>query len=241
MIEIIKSILKANALGRVIYPFLNKIYRLYSVPARRRNLQKHGYNVLEELLKIASEEGIQVVPIFGTMLGFVRDKGFIAHDDDIDIAILPGLSPKEVARVFIEKYGYKFRHGLAYHGECTEFTLQHKSGLTIDFFFMFDTGEYLQTAGYYWYPEQNYTDTRQNNVIWIKHDYFDEFTNIHIHGVEINLPNNYESWLYSSYGPDWRTPDPSFSDENGMPGYMPAEDYGYAHNYEELITNKIPQ
>lgn len=241
MIELIKKILKSNAIGRSVYPALNKVYRLYSVPARRKRLRKVGYDVLEELFSIAEKENIQITPIFGTMLGFVRDGGFIAHDDDIDIAVLPGISPKDVARVFIDKYGYKFRHGLAYHGECTEFTLQHKSGLTIDFFFMFDTGEYLQTAGYYWYPDEQYTDTRQNNVIWIKHDYFQNYITVSIHGKDIKLPENYESWLYSSYGPGWKTPDPTFSDENGMPGYMPVKDYGYAHTYEELITERIPQ
>lgn len=240
MIETIKKALKSNGIGRAIYPALNKVYRLYSVPARQRRLRKVGYNVLAEIYDIANEGGICIAPIFGTMLGFVRDGGFIKHDDDIDIAVFPGVSPKYVAQIFVEKYGYRFRHGLAYHGKCTEFTLQHKSGLTIDFFFMFDNGEYLQTAAYYWYPNVKYTDTRQNSVVWIKHEYNKSFITKKINGKDILLPDNYESWLYASYGAGWKTPDPNFSDENGMPGYMPVDDFGYSHTYDDLLNDTLP-
>ena len=78
MIEFIKTTLKSNRLGQAIYPALNKLYRLYSVPARRRKLRKYGYKLLDELFTISEKERIGLFPLFGSLLGFERDGGFIA-------------------------------------------------------------------------------------------------------------------------------------------------------------------
>lgn len=240
MIELIKKILKSNSLGKAVYPYLNKTYRIYSVRARRRRLQAHGLEVLEELVDINLKHNIGIVPAYGTLLGFVRDGGFMKHDDDIDLAVLPGLSVTEVLEIFIGKYGYKYRHGLAYHGECTEFTLEHKSGLTIDFFMMVDSGADLLSSVYFWKNDANYTDVRQNNLKWVKHPYVTGLRNFNLNGVEVKIPANSEDWLYNEFGNGWKVPDPNFSDAH-QPGKLLVDDYGYATTYEEIMNNCIPR
>ena len=87
MIELIKKALKSNALGRSVYPVLNKAYRLYSVPARRKRLQRSGYDVLKVIFEISEKESLALFPVYGSLLGFIRDKGFIKWDDDVDLWI----------------------------------------------------------------------------------------------------------------------------------------------------------
>lgn len=240
MIELIKKILKSNSVGKAIYPYLNKVYRIYSVRARKRRLKKYGVEVLAELVGINSKYNMGIVPIFGTLLGFVREGGFMKHDDDIDVAVLPGLSVKEILDIFVDKYGYKFRHGLAYHGQCTEFTLEHKSGLTVDFFMMVDSGENLLASVYFWKNGVNYADVRQNNLKWVRHPYVTGLKTFSFAGVEVEIPANSEDWLYYEFGSDWRIPIPNHTDAR-QPGKLLVDDYGYTTTYEEIMNNSIPQ
>ena len=240
MIELIKKLLKSNAIGQAIYPALNRIYRLYSVKARRRRLKKYGYAVLTELIEIDSKYNIGIVPIYGTLLGFVRDGGFMKHDDDIDVAVLSGLKVKDILQIFVEKYGYTYRHGLSYHGECTEFTLQHKSGLTVDFFMMIDSGKELLSSVYYWKNDEKYADVRQNNLKWVKHPYVAGFRSLELNGIEVKIPANSEEWLFYEFGKGWKVPDPNYTADD-QPGKILVEDYGYATTYDEVMSGEIPQ
>lgn len=240
MLELIKSVLKSNALGRSIYPTLNKWYRLYSVPARRRKLKKYGYAVLKQILDIAKEENLEIYPIYGTLLGFVRDGGFMDHDDDIDLAIMPGKSAKEILVIFL-KHGFKYLNGLSYKGVCTEFTLEHNSGLTIDIFLMQDNGTDLYSSVYFWRDGEPYTDTRQNNLKWVRHPYVSSKKKFILGSMEVPIPDNSEEWLYFAFGKGWKVPDPDYSDKLGQPGKVLVEGYGYTTTCDEIINENIPQ
>lgn len=237
MIELIKKTLKSNCLGRKIYPTLNKLYRLYSVPARRRKLKKHGYDNLRYIMEISEIEKWDIIPIFGTLLGFIREGDFISHDDDIDLAVAPGHDPKVMAKTLIEKYGFKFGQALSYHGKVTEFSTEH-NGVSIDFFFFEEVGEQIRLSAYNWYSTESYTDPHQNNVQYIYHPKIESFKYIDIKGVNVKVPTNSEDFLYYEYGKSWNIPDPNYVD-NDRPGKVILKDYGYSNTYEEFMNNDI--
>ena len=83
--ELAKKVLKPFAIGRWVYPAIQRAYRAYAVPMKRRRLQKNGVAALHRLHKLLSENDVQYYCDAGTLLGFVRDKCFMPHDDDIDI------------------------------------------------------------------------------------------------------------------------------------------------------------
>ena len=117
MKKLIVRILKSNALGRWLYKPLHALYRLYSVPHRQRLLKRYGPEVLHDLAEIFKRHQIPAFAAYGTMLGFVRDHGFIPHDDDMDIGIMPDtMTPQQLLRILLEKekgfkvlFAFKFK------------------------------------------------------------------------------------------------------------------------------------
>ena len=239
MIQTVKKVLKSNAFGRWLFPKVGFFWHLYKDPARRRALRKYGHSVLEEIVSIANKENLEVYPIYGTLLGFVRDGGFMKHDDDIDLAVMPGKSAKDILAVFL-KYGFKYIHGLSFKGICTEFTLKHKSGLTVDFFLMQDSGRDLLSSVYFWKNGEPYTDIRQNNLKWVRHPYVSGREVFMLEGVEVPIPKNSEDWLFYAFGKGWKVPDPNYTDASGQPGKILVEGYGYTITCEEILNDNIP-
>ena len=134
MLYKLKTFLKSNKVGRAIYEPIGYIYRkYYKDPQRLRQMKKYGYETLRYIMEISEKEGWDVIPIFGTLLGFIREGDFIKHDNDIDLAVAPGHDPKQMAQTLVEKYGLKFGQALSYHGKVTEFSVEHH-GISIDFF-----------------------------------------------------------------------------------------------------------
>ena len=61
MKSLVVKLLKSCVLGRMVYEPLHKLYRLYSVPHRRRMLQKRGTEVLAKISEVAKRRNL---PIF---------------------------------------------------------------------------------------------------------------------------------------------------------------------------------
>jgi hypothetical protein len=226
--DTVKQALKSCDLGRALYPRLQTLYRRYSVPRARRRLHTHGYEVLRRVDEIAARHGIPYFASYGTLLGLVRDGGFIAHDEDIDLGIVAGsVSPRELAEVFLRKeQGFDFARALEFRGRITEITLRCL-GIATDFFFYERDGDRTFVTSYFWEQDRQYPSARANSVRLIYQATVTERKKIAVHGVEVAVPANSEELLASQYGPGWRVPDPGW-DNRDHPGIVNQQEYGYA-------------
>jgi len=207
----IRKKLKSSVLGHAIYPFCQKCWRAYSVPKRRRRLQVHGAKALDRLHRLMQEHNVPYYCDYGTLIGFVRDKGFIKHDDDIDISIQPGrMKPADVLKIFLDA-GYGFIHGFDYDGKFMEFSVFDSSGISIDVFFPIPIGG-GKVHGYQpiWDPARQYPNEKANTLI--EYDFIEAtgVKTIDIVGVQAHIPGNFEEVLTSEYGP-WKVPDAKFN------------------------------
>lgn len=235
MKEFIKKVLKSCALGRAAYEGLHKLYKAYNDPRKVRRLHKHGYETFKRLHEAMEKDQIPYYCEAGTLLGFIRDHGFIKHDDDIDIAIMPDtVAPRKVLGLFLANE-FSFVHAFDYKGRLLEFTVRDKTGITIDVFMhAWHPGKagYLDTVFLRWLPEIRYPSENANTGLLFLFRGPDEIKTVEINGIEVNIPVNAEEVLDSEYG-TWRKPDPNFKSDSLK--YEELDEYSYRVLKEEFL------
>ena len=235
MKSFIVKVLKSNVLGRLVYEPLHKLYRLYSVPHRRRMLRKHGKDVLAHLAEVIERHKIPAFAAYGTLLGFVRDGGFLPHDDDIDLGILPGeWTPKRLMKVlFEEETGFSFLFAFSYNGRVTELKLQY-GGIPIDFFFYEDDGEKFFAGSYHYFPDVKYPSVNANSAQRVCEPRIEALDKIRVFDIDFPIPANVEYVLEKLYG-NWRVPVTEWND-NLHPGIEDLPGFAYSVTKEEVLN-----
>ena len=121
--ELIKTALKSNFVGKMFYPIAQMIYRSIAIPIKQRRLQKYGIEVLQDITRIFEDNNILYCLDWGTLLGIIRENGFIKHDDDIDITVLDkNITPEQLLKILMEK-GCKFIHAIIINDRISEFSV----------------------------------------------------------------------------------------------------------------------
>ena len=90
-------------------------YMEYCANKRVRQFHKYGLEALEVFNKCMNENGHKYTLAFGTLLGAVREHGFIPHDNDIDLAMwIDDYTPKLIQN--LKRYGIKRKHTYTIEG-----------------------------------------------------------------------------------------------------------------------------
>lgn len=125
---------------------------------------------------------------FGTLLGAVREKDFIAHDEDIDLALLKEDLPRFLELLFeLRRYGFE-----VVRYEERGFLSVIRKGEYIDLYF-FDT--YL--------PDSRYRYLARDIVF---REHVEEKEEVVFLDGSFYVPKDAVGFLASYYGDNWRTP-----------------------------------
>lgn len=174
----------------------------------RKAMRDYGLRACDAVYSALSARKIPYWADHGTLLGIVRENGFIKNDLDIDFSVPPQVRLCDVYGV-LEKQGFVLERGFAYRGEIVEITVSYK-GVGIDFF------------------KCHPIDTRMGNFVFVsQHDpetwrmvsvMAHERVRPQVEGLKevcfgrtvekarTFIPMNAEKILEAEYG-DWRTPD----------------------------------
>lgn len=138
------------------------------------------------LKSILDKKGLKPLFAYGTLLGAIREKDFITHDEDIDLIAkaedkqaIFDLLPELMAEGFV----------VARYDRRELFTIIRK-------------GEYIDF--YFFKPYKN--NTRYCSGVLCPNEFFDNVTLIPFKGNEYWAPADYEGFLLFEYGENWRTP-----------------------------------
>ena len=233
MKKFIVKTLKGSALGRLMYPFLHWMYRLYSVPHRRYLLHKRGPEVLSKIVEVFKKNGIFAYATSGTLLGVVRDHKFISSDDDLDFGFLSDrISARDVLKIFIEN-GFSYMFCWKYQGELTVFKLSYND-VPIDFYAYMPYEDRRIAHSYYWDEKENYPDTTANSLLGVLYPQITDVTFVEVYGVQVPVPANYDEVLTTNYGKGWKVPDPNWTPSDiEQPLKMP--EFGYSVPLDEAL------
>lgn len=202
-------------------PFLKKILRpLYSkymssIKEHRNDLfKKNGLEVLKKFDSCLTENGFPYTLAFGSMLGAVREHGFIKHDLDMDVAMwIEDRTPR--LRDCLKKSGFSLVHELSVDdgGSGLEETYIC-DGVTIDIFYIYPaidqypyTCDFLAHSGSVSFEDSmkkyGCIIPRRVQLPWKK-----EMTLVPFSGLSLPIPTNANEVLSFRYGEDYMIPNP---------------------------------
>lgn len=137
--------------------------------------------ILEEWDDVCNRLGIKHFLLWGTCLGFYRDKGYIKNDDDIDVGVLGSENDfKRLIEELLKKgfWGQGFGPKQEYK-KNSKYPMHHlwKHNMLLDIYFSFYSGD----------------------------RFLKSFDTVTYHGRVYNVPHPIEQFLKWKYD-DWRTP-----------------------------------
>ena len=203
-----------------------KLFKLKSVK-KGKNLQKYQKEITKDIYNVFEDVGIEYTYAFGSLLGIIRDKGFMPHDDDVDIMVMNDENKIGLLINELEKNGFKLIHYCKVDSIITEYTFLYKNtGLTIDVFINFKTNDNLLTT-YWLYQDANkhYKNKNQMSVSMTKKCDISDYKYVNYWGVDLRVPKNAEEVLYWNYGEKWMIKDPNYSPKKS-PGFVATERVG---------------
>ena len=213
----LKSILKRSRIGELMYKrVLQPVWRMYRTPKVRKLMDVHGYEVMRRLHSVFRKYNVPYYCDAGTLLGFVRDGGFIKGDADIDVSIMPDYGSLSKALKSLLCEGYRFIYGYKFQNRLLEFTVMDPAvNLTLDVFqseYCDEEHRELLVRYLRWFEGRNYPSERDNSVLEFRFAAPVAIKEIMVNGVVVAVPENAEQILCDEYG-QWRNPDPSFKSD----------------------------
>lgn len=200
---------------------LRKLTPLYEWYIKRRSrkscerLQKNGYDISTRINEILEKSNISYFFTYGTLLGLIRDNGFIKHDNDLDIGILKtdDFSWDELSSL-LSKSGLAKLHEFGIDGKVTEQTYTYK-GTGIDFFLYEYEGDKMISYVYFKKEDFEYKNDYERSVSKMISSQITDFKYVVNNGVRFRIPENAEEYLQDIYSETWRIPNPNWVSENG--------------------------
>lgn len=217
--EYIKKI--ASIIGRnsFLKDLLRPLYEGYLrtlTHHRNKLFIKNGVQVLHNFDKCMTENGFKYTLAFGTMLGAVREHGFIKHDLDLDVAMWAE-DYNESIKECLKKYGFKLRHELLVdNGTTGREETYELNGVSIDIFYIYPAldrypycCDFISVQGTVSFIDSmkkfGYIRPRRIQLPWGK-----KYIRIPFENLKLPIPENAHEILSFRYGKDYMTPNPNW-------------------------------
>lgn len=130
--EVIKNILSKLRLFHIVRKLLKKYY--YYI--KSYFFQKYASITFLKVMEALQEENIEIFLVFGTLLGAIREKGFIKHDMDMDFGVWDSCDFNKIEKALERKNILLKSQILMSINKSIEYQnyIDKKTGISIDFY-----------------------------------------------------------------------------------------------------------
>lgn len=185
---------------------------------RNKAFLESGLSVLDEFDKIMCSNKIKYVMTAGSMLGAVREHGFIKHDFDIDTAIWASSDPDRIQQL-LESHGFVLCHSFRLdNGKLAREDTFEKKHVAVDIFYIYDDGVQYHCDFQSFGDSVSWSDSMSKyghiKCRRVEIPFSEEIVRVPFENIEVNVPANYNEWLSKRYGADYMIPNPGWSNGN---------------------------
>ncbi len=175
--------------------------RIARSPARNGPwyLQRFGADALATVQSACEEEGLRPFLVFGSLLGQVREHGFIAHDDDVDLGMFAD-DFDELERVAARLRAHGFRSRRKAPFQWT-FWARRLGSVPVDIFRLDEV-----PGGF----ESRALSHKGEHVYRLPAAPLASLQTTDFLGIRCWRPVDPEGFLAAHYGPDWNVPKPGW-------------------------------
>ena len=200
-----------EALSRSPRTLSRKVRAARPRPPRRRVDERCALEALADLQVALASGGIRPFLMFGTLLGAVRQQGFIPGDGDVDLAIIGGESAERIPRLVADspiEVARIDRQG----APPVKVLVRHRNGSELEI----KVAEREADGAVTWW-----TNTGHPFAFRKRFPGGFGIRQIEFLGLTVHVPDRAEDFLEWQYGPGWRVPDPGYHPVTSGPLHGP--------------------
>lgn len=191
-------------------------HRIYIDPRRQALMRRWGLPMLQTIDSTMQQAGKPFTLVYGSLLGAVREKGFIPHDCDVDIALWADEDYSEVFAALGRAGFVKKREILVDGGSFGREETWRYHGVYVDFFWFYPDGRggWYGTEFYNQDGCRNWTESIARcgglKVLKTLLPLSKETERVQFEDTTISVTRDALAFVKEYYGPGWRVPDPTF-------------------------------
>ena len=217
IMELANKCSKVPGMKKMLKPFYYN-YKKKLERKRNQNFQHSSLTVLSAFDECMQINNIPYTLIFGSLLGAVREHGFIKHDLDIDVAIHSTLRSEKLYNA-MQKAGFSLIHRFIIEDGSLgcEDTFEYKdTGVTIDIFYIYPAIDQF-TYCCCWNNAEGCTTLRESikkiGGVYprrIEQPIGHQYIRVPFEQIEVSITSNAHECLAFAYGNDYMIPDPNY-------------------------------
>ncbi|HEY4100355.1 MAG TPA: NTP transferase domain-containing protein [Gemmatimonadales bacterium] len=156
-------------------------------------LQVHGARMMADVMDAAAEVGIRPYLMWGTLLGCIREGGFIRGDHDVDLGVADGEFERipELTALMLAR----------------EYTLRAETDTKVSFIhpkvpLWIDLDRLVESRDHFWIPDPPGQNAFRH-AYWFPRPSFETLSVRRFEGVDVFVPDGAEEILTAIYGTWW--------------------------------------
>ncbi len=204
-----------NKLLRFLFLDLYRKYKKQVTEQKKADFHRNSLQVLQRFDQALKSMGCKYWLEFGTLIGAIREKGFIKHDDDIDVGMFLKERPNNMVAL-MKQYGFtRSRHIMIDDGKDGFEETYMCQNVSIDIFY-FNPVEGKDEVYCYDFitdpsrPAREFME--ETGGFWARRITlpFNGLADYDFLGMKMPVPSNYDEHLRANYG-NYMEPDPTWN------------------------------